>query len=727
MSKKVYIGLSYDDTQLRLARLQIVRKKLKLISVSTIPLSSPLQTDLPKGLDAFQSGDTDEIFDLDIPTSSDPLEELDEFDLLEDDSDLELVDSPADDFGLDQGENKDEKQKGKPDENEPKVFPNDVLLSNQLEYTDASKLIIGLHIPLGKTTFQLLKGIDPTTMKKKERREFFNDKLQPIHQSEVVEDHYNWKKLKNGDCLIAYSPDSNELINLVEIVQTNSRKKIAIHEKLPDESIWVGLARANYKLKEEDITGLIALGKKSSRVLFMKGDELVSILPIITEGEDSNNVLNTVFSKILFELDKGDLPKIDRLLLVQSSDLSEMAKVYFQRQFDNIEVDYLVPDPDVLSYSDKTFKSPKDLQPYLSAIGAAWAATKTDQKSFSSLSLLPQYLIDKQQLYKIEWHGLIFLILIGLSPLFLNYLYTLKSDELTDLQNEIELKELQIESLRPTADSTEAFISRTNLLQNESNNILNLAEYSTEWSEVMNIVNSGLSDIPGLWITSVRNNGQNLAITGFSLSRNSIPQLAQLFTDVNILSVVETDLREETAYNFGITVNNFRQDVERYSPEMPVPVRMTETPEETVFSSEDNANSNSTPPAIVIQNRSTPSGVNNEDLTTSNEVEIIDVEIPTEGNFSEESTQNIPQQSDQLSGSFSVVLQSVSSSSVAAERISYLEEMGYTTALWYSQISAEESSWRISFGRFLSVDDAVLATTQLPNEFRSDLFIIRNL
>lgn len=727
MSKKVYIGISNDDTQLRLARIQIVGKKLNLISVSSITLSSPLQTALPKGLDAFQSGDTDEIFDLDIPISAEPLEELDEFDLLDDDSDLDILVSPGDEFGLEKEDTKDTKNEGELEGNEPKIFPNDILLSNQLEYSDASKLIVGLHIPFGKTTFQLLKGIDPTVMKKKERLEFFNDKLKPIHQSDVVEDHYTWKKMKDGGCLIAYSPESNELINLLEVVQTHSRKKIAIHENLPDESIWIGLARANYKLGDDEITGLIALGKKSSRVMFMKGDELVSMLPIITEGEDSNNVLNTIFSKILFELDKGDLSKIDRLLIVQSSDLSEMAKVYFQRQFDNIKVDYLIPNQEVLSYSDNTFKSPKDLQPYLSAIGAAWAATKTDTKSFSSLSLLPQYLIDQQQLYKIEWHGLIFLILIGLSPLFLNYLYTIKSEKLNELQTEKELKELQIESLRSTADSTESFITQTNLLQNESNNILNLAEYSTEWSEVMNIVNSGVSDMPGLWITSVRNSGENLAITGLSLSRNYIPRLAQLFTDVNILSVVETDLREETAYNFGLTVNNFRQDVERYSPEMPVPVRRIETSEETSFSLGENISSRSATSSVAIQNRSTPSGVNNADLTTSSDVEIIDVDIPLESNFSAEYPQNIPIQSDQLTGSYSVVLQSVNNSSIAAERISYLEEMGYSTALWYSQLTTEESSWRISFGRFLSVDDAVFATTYLPNEFRSDLFIIRNL
>ena len=715
MPRKEYIGISYDDNQLRLARIHVVKKKLKLVSVSSITLSSPLQSTISSGLSAFESGESDDIFDLEIPETSDTLDdldELDEFDLLNEGVELDDVESDELEPELE----------NKAEENKPKVFSNEILLANQLDYYDASKLIIGLHIPFGKTTFQLLKGIDPASMKKKDRIEFFNDKLHPIHQTEVEKDHYTWTNLKNGNCLLAYSPDSHELVNLVELVQTHSRKKIAIHEKLPDESIWVGLARANYTLAEDEITGLIALGKTSSRVLFMKGNELVSILPIITEGEESNNVLNTVFSKILFELDKGDLPKIDRLLIVQSAGLSEMAKVYFQRQFDNIKVDYLIPDPNVLSYSEKLFKTPKELQPYLSAIGAAWAATKTEPKSFSVLSLLPQYLVDKQQLYKIEWHGLIFLILIGLSPLFLNHLYNTKMSELNQLQQEKELMELQIESLQPSAQATESFINQSELIQSESNKILDFAEYSTEWSNVMNIVNRGISDIPGLWITSVRNTGNNLSITGFSLSRNSIPQLARLFTNVNILNVTETEIRGETAYNFGITVINFRQDIERFSPEMPVPVRQIESPAETSFMSTEGPTQ-----APASQSRPAPSTVNEVELATSGRIEIIDIDIPQESNYREGTALSIPQQSDQLSGSYSVVLQSVNNSSVAAERITYLEEMGYATALWYTQITDDEFSWRISFGRFLSIDDALLASTQLPDEFRNDLFIIRNL
>lgn len=738
MPRKEFIGLSYDDSQLRLARMHFVRKKLTLVSVSTIPLNSPLSS-VSASLSAFESGGVDDIFELEIPESPGTEGEIDEFDLLDDDfesagaatDDFDLLDeapqtggTSTDEFNLVDDKKEDEPKSGS------KTFSNEILLANQMELSDASKLIVGLHIPFGKTTFQLLKGVDPSKMKKKERLALFSDKLQPIHQSEVEPDHYTWIMLKEGSCLLAYSPDSNELINLVENTESQSRKKLAIHEKLPDEAIWIGLVRANYTLKEDEITGLIALGKTSSRVMFMKGDELISMLPIITEGEDSNNVLNTVFSKILFELDKGDLPKLDRLLLVQSSGLSEMAKVYFQKQFENITVDFLVPNPDVIAYSNKKASTPKDLQPYLSAIGAAWAVSKADTKSFSGHSLLPKYLLDKQQLYKIEWHGLIFLILIGLSPLLLNHLYNTKVSELNELQQEADLTELQIEGLRPTAQATESYLALSQQLTNESDKILNFAEFSTEWSEVMGIVNRGVSDIPGLWITSVRNTDNNLSISGYSLSRSSIPRLALLFTDVNIQNVVETDLRGETVYNFGITVQNFRRDISRYSPEMPVPVRMTETPAETTLvrlSSDESAVNRSVQAgqAPALEDQVT---AGSQELPPTMEAEIIDVDIPLESTFDNiTGPPDIPQQSENLSGSYSVVLQSVSSSTVAAERITYLEGLGYSTTLWHSQISDDEVTWRIAFGRFLSSDDALSASLQLPEELRNDLFIIRNL
>ena len=73
------------------------------------------------------------------------------------------------------------------------------------------------------------------------------------------------------------------------------------------------------------------------------------MLPIITEGESSDDILNTIFSKILFEIDKGDLPKITRLLIVKSLKLTDRVTSYFQNQFDDVEVELLTLNPNLVS------------------------------------------------------------------------------------------------------------------------------------------------------------------------------------------------------------------------------------------------------------------------------------------------------------------------------------------------------------------------------------------
>ncbi|MDZ7718738.1 MAG: hypothetical protein U5K72_07985 [Balneolaceae bacterium] len=312
MAKKEYIGLTFEDNRLRMARLRVIKNGLELIEVDTFDLPHPITTITDSGLgDLDFSEDYEEIFEMDDPSSAETatgFEDLDE----PEQSEKESSDTSGleDDFDMTKTEDEADAER-----------ENEQLLADYLAQYGKRKLRIGTHIPFGRTTFQVLKNVDPGSMKKNERLEFFRDKLQTTGDEEINPDDFAWVQLDENNCLLAYYPDENNFLNLIELSETYLKQKVLIHERLPDEAIWAGLARTNYTLGREDITGLIAMGTNSSRVIFMKGEQIVNVLPIITDGESSNDVLNTIFSKILFEIDKGDLPKINRLLLVRSAKL----------------------------------------------------------------------------------------------------------------------------------------------------------------------------------------------------------------------------------------------------------------------------------------------------------------------------------------------------------------------------------------------------------------------
>ena len=717
MANKVFIGLSYEGVRLRIARLQVHKNRLELMQVDTIDLPQPIAPERSTGIDElnyteereakkddFIEGEKERETTQDTFSLDDENKELNAFDDLDENYDMTQV---SDDAVL--------------------SSENEHLLAEFLARNGDKKLNIGLHIPFGKTAFHFLKNVDPGSMKKKERLEFFNDKLSPGHDGEISPDDYAWIPSGENSSLLAYSFNEKSLISLVEVANTFYDGKLRIKERMPDESIWAGLARVNYELGDDEITGLIAIGEKNSRILFMKGEQIINVLPIITEGEKSDRVLNTIFSKILFEIDKGELPKLNRLLIVKSSRLSEKALTFFNGQFEDVEVEFLSTHPEKLTYADELLNSPVNLQPYLSAIGAAWAASKVNEKEFSQFSLLPHYVREKQRVLKIEWHGIAMLLLIALTPLYLNNLYYEKAGELNSLNQEISQLETQIAELRPIASMAEGLTRDYGVIQAENNRLLELARYSQQWSQTLDILNNGIDDISGLWLTTFRSLGDsNISVSGVSLTRSQIPVLSTLFTDSNIQDVAERNIREQPVYFFSMQTHNIRQDLSEFLLEMPETGYDSEQAEEI----ELDFSGLPTQPEQELIAEALNSEVLPESQTNSGSGNSEQQEEQASANTIQ-SEESLPvddvtlQENSNTQRAYTIVLHSIRDSIRAELEKTVLAEEGFTPTLSSARLANGEITWRIGVGEYETVRTAEEASAELPEPYRSNHFIIR--
>lgn len=537
---------------------------------------------------------------------------------------------------------------------------------------------------------------------------------------------------------------------------------------MPDENIWAGLASINYNLKEDDITGLIAIGQSTSRILFMRGENIINVLPIITEGESSEDILNTIFSKILFEIDKGDLPKITRLLIAKSLKLSDKVKNYFQNQFDDVDVELLSLNPKIVSYSDEILDSPNYLQPYLTAIGAAWAASGEHSEKLTPFSILPEYIREKQRVLKLEWHGVLLLVLIALTPLFINYLYNEKAEELSGIEQKIQFAENEIAEFQPIANMTQDLMAEFALMQSENDRLLELSQYSQKWSQVFNIFNSGIEDIPGVWLTTLRSEGDNMSVTGVSFTRDQVPNISALYSDGNVQQVQETEIREQPVYSYSMQINNFRTDLEEFIPEIPTPNFDPENnkissfafqgaagrtnnivPQQTNSSSNDT--DSSTFETSTQSEREVASSTNrqsNADLTNDAQDETVkEPEINPNGENTPASRSNSapPRVTDAsqsvmakesayglwgpeeevLYGAYTIVLHSITDRNRALLEKNVLNSENFKATLWQANVGGGRINWRIGVGQFETVSDALSAIPDLPEPYQKDHFIIK--
>lgn len=570
--KKLYTGVVLEDDSLKIARISVSGKKASLVMVDKIKLIEPLEK-------AGSSSESEEVFDaFDEDLEDDSIFGIEEDDIEAGDLDLDLnLDSDTDsdelddDLGLDldlddfEGE-EDLVDMDMADENNVAApASNELLLYNLLSSIDPKKVRVGLNIPSGSTIFQILKDVDFSSTKKKDLNIIVDDRLESLYGSPKGEDFYSYSVRNDGALLLASIDDEPQALQLINRTQSLYRGKLFIDEVLPDEALIIGLIRANYEFDPDTITAAIQYGEASCRVLFMRGDQLWIVSPVITEGTRSRKFLNTVFSKILFQLDTGEVPNLDKIILCNNS-LGDEAVEFFQDRFPDIEVSEFAFNESVFETEDF---DPSTVASFTTAIGMAWASAGFERDKFPKISFLPNYVKDRQKIFKLQWHGFVLLgLILSVFPIT-NYYYLANDAEINRLQDEINDAKLEVLSMQSTVNEYNRISSDLSAIQSRLELLDALSSGTLTWSTNLDIVNRGIDNIDSIWITLMAQDQRTgvIDVQGYSLYRNRIPMIADIFDNAVLLDVSRATIREKDVYSFQYQVSSFVPNTEIYTPE----------------------------------------------------------------------------------------------------------------------------------------------------------------
>lgn len=565
LQNKTYTGIVVEDDSLKIARIKLSGKKISLVSLDQVRLVENLRK--KKGAKPEPDTDTDVFGDVDGS--------LDDEDLifgLEEDSDdnqeeglnLESFEDDLDDLDFDDLDEGADTivDTDMVDESET-PSSNELLLYNLFNSVDAKRVDLGISIPSGQTIFQILKDVDFSDTKKKDLQVIVDDRLESLHGMSKGDDYYSYSVREDGALLLTSIDDEPQLLTLINRTIELYNGKLFIHEVLPDEILLLGLIRANYDLDPNSITGVVQFSENSTRVLFLKGNQLWIVSPIITESLKSQRFLNTVFSKILFQLDTGEVPNLDRLIICNNS-LGDEAIEFFEDRFQDVDVAEF-------QFSEDFFEAeninPSSIASFTTAIGAAWSASGLKKDVFPKISFLPNYVNDRQKIFKLQWHGMLLLLFIMLTPIVANHFYTQYDTDIDRLQGEISTLDAQIQSLEPTVQRYNQISNELSQIQSKLTLLSELNEGTLRWSTNLDLINRGIEDVNSIWLTSLTPVQNNIEINGYAIYRDRIPELASIFNTTTLLNVRSEEIREKEVYQFVYIIKDFFENDEIYTPE----------------------------------------------------------------------------------------------------------------------------------------------------------------
>jgi len=399
-------------------------------------------------------------------------------------------------------------------------------------------------------------------LKSKERERKINAELSEKLHGNVPKDQYDYVESEKDKLLAFGYMGDVPLIQLYDSIHDRLEKKHKFQLVCPNEIAVLNLVFYNYAPKEDEVIVIVDITQKESRILVTKGGKFIHMASIIREGASSRTVLNTIKGKLLYEQDIGKIQDFGLMVLTGKAKQLDAVE-FFQDNLGIENVEY------VKLNSEKFIVSPEDaasVQNFTGALGLAISALKSDDKSLYHLSLLPDYVQKRQQVFKIAWHGILILILIFFLPMALNWLNTHKRLQKENYEREIEFLQKSIDELGWVGPLVDSLSFELGGLQREVGKLDSLARGTRRATVIINKIYEAARDINGLWFTDLNVQSSGIELTGYSVFRNRVPRFIQRFPQARIESIAPTEIREKTVYQFKIVIEKIVEDDKEFDP-----------------------------------------------------------------------------------------------------------------------------------------------------------------
>jgi TolA-binding protein len=315
----------------------------------------------------------------------------------------------------------------------------------------------------------------------------------------------------------------------------------------------VNLMSLNYEFSDEEITVIIYVGLDHTRLIFLQGNQLLHISPILNEGTDSILVFETIYNKIMLEQDSLNLQKIDRIYT--AGEAGEMGvKAYMSSMFtsDGQKTVEDIQLKNLVVYDTEKFSDSR-LSQYAIPIGAAWRALEKKDERLVDVDLTPSKLRESQKILKLGVSGWAIIALIFLLSLFFSWkVSSLKHDIITK-KNEITIKQKELDHLKALDQELSAANVTLDNIKKTYSVLDSMLSKTKDFNKFLNNLSRKAKYYGGIWITNISQRGEReVGISGFSIYRTRISGFAESLGHAELKKVQTTEIRQKTVYQFEL-------------------------------------------------------------------------------------------------------------------------------------------------------------------------------
>ena len=384
-------------------------------------------------------------------------------------------------------------------------------------------------------TISGLKESQPNKIKKAVWKEFNeNASLEPRLENVGYQEAYD------GKIVGMYHDDPLILASLILEANRVSQVRPPLIKLI--DTIEFTLAheiRLSHNIEEEEYTAILVFAKTFTKIFFMRGEEIISVLPTIDEGANSETICETVFSKILFEFDSGNIGPLTHLILVGESEQAK-AENYFKRKLPALAIEHFQSvratlDPHLNSEHIKA-------QSYGIPIALALKAMDGRNDSPYKQNFIPRRIRDKQFQYKLAWHGILMLCLLFLGVLFLSSASVQKKKESETIKHIISNINTQIDAKSSLNTQQDSLNSEIMKLEKSATLLDSLSQNTTRWSPILETFSDAFNKLGPFYIDRIKTLSKDEILIETEITkREQVAKLERFMANGTVINVSKSE------------------------------------------------------------------------------------------------------------------------------------------------------------------------------------------
>lgn len=316
------------------------------------------------------------------------------------------------------------------------------------------------------------------------------------------------------------------------------------------EIALVNLVKKNYNLPPESNNLLVYIGHEFSRLTFMRGNGILNISYIIGVGLDSDNIVNTIYSRILLEQDNLNITELDNIILTGQAFDAGIDRFLAEKFPRETNIQYLSLQQLGLAENDPLASR------FAVPIGSALRILMPKDPSLYRVDLTPRAVREGKKKFKIGISGWIFLALIPLVAFFTTVKLGQQHQRLLQIEAQTRAKRVELAQLQEVELRLNLMREKLNTFDQTLGVLDSIPLHNATWSQFLNKVSRVARETRYIWITDTFRDGaqgnERVVIKGYSVFRHKIPQFANSLGNARLIKVEVQEIRDKTVYNFEI-------------------------------------------------------------------------------------------------------------------------------------------------------------------------------